>query len=214
MDTKQKFQNDPAKFFLYQDRLLTHEERQRASEYSAQILNLKTCPICDCDYNLSANAPRILIHCGHTVCTACLYLFFKDQRIRCPLCSKIIKRLRFIEILPLNHQIFNMLNGHIPSDQIDPLNSALKLPSEMTEELAEKEEYEYPLCEVHTDRYKHFICMHHNALLCRACITEELHCCEYNIVDLYSLQHDTVKTILEKLFQMMPMHEMPQTDDS
>ena len=210
MDTKQKFQNDPAKFFLYQDRLLTQEERQRASEYSAQILNLRSCPVCDSHYDLASHAPRILIHCGHTVCTACLYLFFKDQKIRCPLCSKIIKRLRFIEILPLNHQIFQMLLGQVPPVPIDPINATLKLPSEMTEELAEKEDYEFPLCELHIERYKHFTCLHHNTLMCRACLNEDMHSCEFNVVDLYSLPHDTVKAILQKLFMRHATSELPQ----
>ena len=50
-------------------------------------------------------APRIMVHCGHTFCTACLYLYFKDQRIRCPKCRKVIKRLRIVEVLPINHNI-------------------------------------------------------------------------------------------------------------
>lgn len=206
MDTKKKFQNDPAKFFLYQDRLLTAEERQRATDYSAKILNLSTCPVCELNYDLASRAPRILIHCGHTVCTACLYLFFKDQKIRCPLCSKIIKRLRFLEILPLNHQIFQILASQNPRDNVDPINQALKLPSEMTEELAEKEDYEFPLCELHVDRYKHFVCLHHNVILCRACLNEDMHHCEFNIVDLYSLQHETVRAILSKLFNVDVMN--------
>ncbi len=204
MDKKQKFHNDPAKFFLYQDRLLTQEERKRAAEFSGKIINLEKCPVCNGNYDLAANAPRILIHCGHTVCTSCLYLFFKDQRIRCPLCSKIIKRLRLLEILPLNHQIFYMLSSQIPKDLVDPINETLKLPSEMAEEFAQQEDYEFPLCEVHMDRYKHFVCLNHNAILCRACLIDNIHPCQSNIVDLYALRHDVVKSILVKL-QSNPM---------
>ena len=199
MDAKQKFQNDPAKFFLYQDKLLSTEERQRAAEYSGKILNLKICPVCDLNFDLASRAPRILIHCGHTVCTACLYLFFKDQRIRCPLCSKIIKRLRFLEILPLNHQIYHLLHLKTRPNEIDPINSTLRLPSEMTEEFEGKEDYEFWLCGNHVDRFMHFACLHCNVILCRLCITEKVHNCDYNIIDLYSLPHDTVKQILSKL---------------
>lgn len=199
MDAKKKFHNDPAKFFLYQDRLLTQEERKRAAEYSASVLNLEKCPVCAHGYDLATHAPRILIHCGHTVCTACLYLFFKDQRVRCPMCSKIIKRLRLVEVLPLNHQIFYTLINQLPESLVDTMNSTLKLPSDATEEFAEQEDYEFPLCEAHSDRYKHFACLRHNILLCRACVLENTHVCHSAVVDLYCLRHDVVKDMLARL---------------
>ena len=78
MDRKTKFQNDPAKFFLFQDKLLTTQEKEAAKEYSHSVFNTDICPICEKTYDLAIRAPRILVHCGHTLCTACLYLFFKD----------------------------------------------------------------------------------------------------------------------------------------
>ena len=46
MDKKKKFQNDPAKFFLFQDKLLTQEERNRAKNYSQKILDQNKCSLC------------------------------------------------------------------------------------------------------------------------------------------------------------------------
>ena len=199
MDKKKKFQNDPAKFFLYQDRLLSDEDRVNAASYSQSVVNLTKCSICEHDYDLQDRAPRILIHCGHTVCTSCLYLFFKDQRIRCPLCSKMIKRLKLVEVLPLNHQIYNRLINSTEYENIDPINTILSLPNEKSEELAEQEDYQFPMCQNHPDRCKHFVCLSHNLTLCRACILENLHFCSTSIVDLYSLQHHIVKDILYRL---------------
>ena len=199
MDKKKKFQNDPAKFFMYQDRLLTDEERQKSVQYHKTVIDLQKCPICNEEYDLAAKAPRILIHCGHTVCTDCLYLFFKDQKIRCPLCAKTIKRLKLVEVLPLNHLIYNMLTKLIPDNLVDPINMRLMLPYEMAEEFTEQEDYQFPLCSLHNDRIQHFVCLNHNLLLCRACIIENYHYCRTSIVDLYSLRHEVVKDILYRL---------------
>jgi len=50
--------------------------------------------------------PRILIHCGHTICHSCLLNFYKNRRVRCPLCLKLIKHLDSVERLPVHtHQI-------------------------------------------------------------------------------------------------------------
>lgn len=95
-------------------------------------------------------APRIMVHCGHTICTACLYLFFKDQRIRCPLCLKVIKRLRVVEVLPLNHTIFkNLIKKNLPHDKLDPSNKQLRLPHDIMQEINDKDDSMFPNCPVH-----------------------------------------------------------------
>ena len=199
-DKKHKFHNDPARFFLHQEKLLTDEEKQQALKYSSTVFDAEKCPTCRLNYDLASRCPRILVHCGHTVCTSCLYYFFKDQRIRCPLCSKVIKRLRVIEVLPINHQIYYELITKIPESEVDPINAILKLPEELNREINESEEVELPLCEMHTDRYKHFLCMKHAVLLCRICITDNLHLCESNFLDLYLLRPELVRALIAKLF--------------
>ena len=201
MNKKQKFQNDPAKFFLYQDRLLTQNERNSALTYSYELINLDCCPICKDSYDLACNAPRILVQCGHTVCTSCLYYLFKDQCLRCPICTKLIRRLRLIEILPLNHQIYyQLIAKNLPKEKIDPINQKLKICSELLNEFTQKEDFDFPICEIHKDRIKHFLCFEHNFLLCRSCIIESYHNCANNIVDLYSIRFDEVKDILARFY--------------
>ena len=113
---------------MYQQQLITDEIKKKAQEYSSRVLNTHKCSLCDRDYDLMTRAPRILIHCGHTFCTSCLYLYFKDQRIRCPICRKVVKRLRVVEVLPLNPMIHKILVNKTPANQIDPINVSLKLP--------------------------------------------------------------------------------------
>lgn len=71
--------NNPAQFFMYQHTLESEEVAKKAQEFSRKLLNTKQCILCDRDFDLQTRAPRILIHCGHTLCTACLYLYFKDS---------------------------------------------------------------------------------------------------------------------------------------
>ena len=199
MDKKQTFQNDPARFFLDQGKFLSVQERQSAIDFSQSIFDNEKCSVCLKNYDLGIRAPRILIHCGHTVCTSCLYLFFKNEKVNCPLCSKVIKQLRVIEILPLNHNIFTKLSLKLQKSEIDPINSCLRLPEEIIRELAEKEEVDIPICEYHEMRYKHFACIQHSLLLCRMCISEELHPCSSNIIDIYFLRPEAQIHLLSKL---------------
>lgn len=196
MDKKKKFHNDPAKFFLYQDRLLTAEERDRAKQYSRQIIDLEKCPLCNSLYDLALKAPRVLVNCGHTMCTECLYMFFKDQKIKCPMCSKYVKRIRAIETLPLNHTIYHSLINVLPTKLIDPINSTLRYPNEIVEEIQQLDTVEYPLCEEHVDRYKHFMNTHSGAMYCRACMQSDPRIEAIGVLDLYLLRPEHAKFVL------------------
>lgn len=200
MDRKTKFQNDPAKFFLFQDKLLTETQKTSARTYSTEVLNLQNCTICQQNFDLHIKAPRVLIHCGHTLCTQCLYLFFKDQRIRCPICKRVVKRLRIVEILPLNHIIHKLL---IEKENVkkDPCNLKLRLPSDVVTSLNETDEADIPFCDDHGERYKHFYCNKDMELYCRACLEEDGYGCGHHIVDLYLLKPELVNFILYKIYR-------------
>lgn len=189
---------DPAKFFLYQEVLLDEETKKRAKEYSRRVLDTEKCFLCDKEFDLQNRAPRILVHCGHTFCTSCLYLYFKDQRIRCPVCRKVIKRLRVVEILPLNPMIHWLLVAKVPPTEIDPINASLKLPQVVQKEINDRDNVQYPLCEEHSDRYIHFTCLTCSMVYCRACLEQEGSSCEHHIIDLYSLMPDLAEQILER----------------
>ena len=212
MDKKTKFQNDPAKFFLFQDKLLTETEKNRAFESSNKVFDSLNCITCEKPYDLFLKAPRILIHCGHTFCTECLYLFFKDQRIRCPLCQRVVKRLRIVEVLPLNHNIHKILLKN-SSVRIDPNNMKLKLPSEVIAEINEKDDTDFPLCENHEERYKHFYCKREEKIFCRACLEEDVTGCRHNIVDLYLLKPELVNYIIANISRQYANYEEEEEED-
>ena len=192
---KQLYNNDPTKFFLYQEKMMSEEDRRKSEEFSLQVFNPEVCPLCLKDYDLASKAPRILIHCGHTLCTSCLYMFFKDQRVRCPLCLKLVKRIRLIETLPLNHRSYEILIKKMNPKLVHTLNSSLKLPPQLMKELEDKD-IDYPICEIHQDRFQHFMCLEHNLLLCRACISENVHVCPKNLLDLYLIKQDLSEKLI------------------
>lgn len=74
------------------------------ADYHSRKLDF--CHFCGKDYNVGSRIPRILVHCGHTFCTDCLtnYLF-RNFRVRCPICKKLVKNLETPERLPLNINI-------------------------------------------------------------------------------------------------------------
>eukprot|EP01016_Furgasonia_blochmanni_P034020 TRINITY_DN3622_c0_g1_i3.p2 TRINITY_DN3622_c0_g1~~TRINITY_DN3622_c0_g1_i3.p2 ORF type:complete len:254 (+),score=40.50 TRINITY_DN3622_c0_g1_i3:192-953(+) len=102
---------NPTAFFFAQSQntATTPDQREKINEFVKKLLNLNQCLLCKADFNLTSRVPRILVHCGHTLCTSCLKNFYKNFRVRCPLCLKLIKNLDSIEKLPVNHTIYQRL---------------------------------------------------------------------------------------------------------
>jgi len=112
MKTAKHFTN-PTEFFFHQSLNPPTEYRTQINEFVSKLVDLKKCVLCKSLYDMENHVPRILIHCGHTFCTPCLTDFFKNFRVRCPLCLKLIKNIESIERLPINHTIFSILADEI-----------------------------------------------------------------------------------------------------
>lgn len=108
---KTKHFTNPTEFFFHQSMNPPTEYRQQIDEFVSKLIDLKKCVLCKSLYDIQTHVPRILIHCGHTFCTPCLNDFFRNFRVRCPLCLKLIKNIENIERLPINHTIFSILAG-------------------------------------------------------------------------------------------------------
>lgn len=125
---------NPTQFFFHQNQDMKEEQTAQAKDFAAKLLNHSKCPICKKDYDLNEHTPKILVQCGHTFCIQCLQMFFKDFKIRCPMCLKLIKRIRGPEVLPTNHTIHSKLIKTLPQDSINPFFERLMLPSELNVE--------------------------------------------------------------------------------
>jgi hypothetical protein len=108
--------NNPTAFFLQQSSNPTGEFKDKINDFVSKLLNLKTCVLCKNEYNFTDKIPRILVHCGHTFCSACLKNFYKNRRIRCPMCLKLIKNIDSLERLPVNHTIFSKMAEECKED--------------------------------------------------------------------------------------------------
>ncbi len=139
-----------------------------------QSRRLDYCHFCGEKYNVGARIPRILVHCGHTFCTECLSQYlFRNFRVRCPICCKLVKNLETPDRLPLN---INILYEVV---ERDPVLSQIDFDGQ---------DYSGKLCAPHNDRIKHFYCSNHQSVFCRECIpvahTDE----RCFVVDLYEIE--------------------------
>lgn len=127
---EKKKANDPTQFFLHQNEDMPEEKKKMARDFAAKLLNHDKCPICKTPYDLDKHVPKILVQSGHTICSHCLNMFYKDFKIRCPMTLKLIKRVKSIDILPTNHTIHARLMKTLPPRKINPFYEKLLLPSE------------------------------------------------------------------------------------
>ena len=137
---------------------------------------LDICGVCHKKYNVGDKIPRILVNCGHTYCTSCLTNYYRNNRIRCPFCKKLVKQLDNVETLPLNIPIFSEIvkNDSKISNYINP-----KSNDSFTQ-----------FCEYHNEKQKHFFCSYHNINFCRGCIRnkhKDDNCCVVDLFDIHKL---------------------------
>ena len=89
--------------------------------------NIIECSICLEKYDKKEKLPRILT-CGHTFCTSCLIKIKEknkqENKIRCPLDSKIEYEKNNIEEIPINRIIFDLLDLNLPAKLNDNKNKS------------------------------------------------------------------------------------------
>ena len=89
--------------------------------------NIIECSICLEKYDKKEKLPRILT-CGHTFCTSCLIKIKEknkqENKIRCPLDSKIEYEKNNIEEIPINRIIFDLLDLNLPAKLNDKKNKS------------------------------------------------------------------------------------------
>lgn len=144
-------------------------------DYESRGLDI--CQFCGLKYNVGERIPRVLVHCGHTLCTKCISELHHRDRVRCPICRKLVKQLESAERLPLNINILyeivdkNKVLKSINFDYIDEDEEAL----------------EDKICETHDERVKHFYCSCCQTIFCRECIKDNHSMEECFVVDLYEI---------------------------
>lgn len=152
-------------------------------DYSSRGLDI--CQFCGLRYNVGERIPRILVHCGHTLCTSCIQTLHHNNRVRCPICRKLVKQLEGAERLPLN---INILYEVVEKD---PILSKTNFDFEEAGGAGEQEDedtLQEKLCSEHPERVKHFYCSNHLTVFCRECIRLHHSDDACFVVDLYEIQ--------------------------
>ena len=152
-------------------------------DYFSRKLNL--CGVCKLPYDVGNRIPRILVNCGHTYCTSCLLKYYRKSRIRCPFCSKLVKKLDNVEILPLNINIF-----------AEVVQKNAKLQDML---VPDNELHYHNSCGDHSENKRHLYCSFHNTNFCRTCMNtkhKDNKCCVVELND------------INKLFQLFEQNQM------
>ena len=72
------------------------------------------CPICKNDFNSSNHIPRILINCGHTICSSCLNTKLaenKSKQFTCPEDNILYENIESIEKFPINKSLIKIIES-------------------------------------------------------------------------------------------------------
>ena len=148
-------------------------------DYESRGLDI--CQFCGFKYNVGERIPRILVHCGHTLCTNCISELHHQDRVRCPICRKLIKNLDSAERLPLN---INILFEIVQKDKmLKDCNFDFD-----GEQNLDEADMKGKFCTEHEDRIMHFYCSNHKTMFCRECIKMYHSDDECFVVDLYEIQ--------------------------
>jgi hypothetical protein len=165
---KKKFRENPTAYFFYQNQEFDNSTWKKAQAYANGLFETTNCTLCTKVYNLFENTPRILVQCGHTLCSECLAIFFKDNSIRCPLCLKLVTGVTSIEKVPVNHVIFSALTLKSKISQ-ESSQMSQSHSDVMIQNSKSYDAYELECCEHHHNKVKHFFCIKHKLLCCRVC---------------------------------------------
>ena len=77
------------------------------------------CPVCYKQYNRKENEPKMMLCCGHTVCSPCLQMILQKTR-QCPLDRKVFDILHTnVDHFPRNAALLELIETHEQSEKHD-----------------------------------------------------------------------------------------------
>ena len=137
------------------------EAKRKAEVLSSSLFNPKSCLLCEMQFTFDSNLPRILVQCGHSICSFCVKELIANDELRCPFCQTIIRGITNIDMLPVNQQIFFTLQK--------AKDDKIAKPNERYAQTDLAEDKEFKTCEIHRTKLKRFYCVNHELKMCQKC---------------------------------------------
>src|SRR4051794_26598880 len=67
------------------------------------------CPFCSSQYDETTHLPRVLVDCGHTICTQCLTNVLTQNTLKCPFDDIPFSKARFIFDFKVNFSLKQLI---------------------------------------------------------------------------------------------------------
>lgn len=117
------------------------------------------CPFCAQLYDIGPRVPKIMINCGHTLCTSCIQQINRGSSVKCPVCRKKIKDIQdAANTLPMNFDILY---------EVVMRNESLR-----SIKFEKPKPFKNLNCSIHDKRRRHYFCNFHQVVICRQCTSE------------------------------------------
>ena len=132
--------------------------------------NFACCPICYSEYDQEKRLPRIIISCGHTLCTQCLETLLSGYENRCPLDkAKFTSDQSSIKAFPVNYALRQVIEDKFLGGGI---------------------------CLEHNEEFR-MVCMTDKVRICEYCLSDKHQKHEVKPLKVFKTQADEKKRKLE-----------------
>ena len=165
------------------------------------------CPLCKTTFNQTDNLPRLLINCGHTLCSKCISqsLTQNNNTITCPEDSSTYENVTNIDIsFPKNIYLLKLIQKSEALISSPKSTSKSKLIESIKKATTRSTKKRASFCAIHPTRNLELICIDDKLKICTNCALFGTHR-NHNVINIDEFQKDVeVKSeLLIDLFDLL-----------
>lgn len=153
------------------------------------------CPICQNKYNEEANVPRLLLSCGHTVCTYCINqsISLNNKTITCPEDHTTYQNIENAESMPKNMTLIKLIKKTNENISSPKRNNTLSATNRLLESIKttknKSARKSITYCIQHQNRALEIICIDDKCKICTNCALFGQHK-NHNVTNIDDFQKD------------------------
>ena len=165
------------------------------------------CPLCKVNFNQSENLPRLLINCGHTLCSKCISqsLTLNNNTITCPEDSSTYENVTNIDVsFPKNIYLLKLIQKTEQLISSPKSTTKSKLMESIKKATTRSTKKKASFCPLHPTRNLELICIDDKIKICTNCALFGTHR-NHNVINIDEFQKDIeVKSeLLIDLFDLL-----------